>query len=451
MSGQAKIMFLKVTTSGANHNLLSWVACKHPGKLYSKDDVLAWFQESQDSTSLVITCEVPDYSLWDENTPGVDNYVTDRNYALTSIFSSRVKNSFRNAVAGTYNNTGPDGEDLSATKFEHLSATFLPVVSRLPMEAVIELWHPLGTVLAEEAARPSWLPVINHVYTITVSMSNVTLGDFLKPFLVLVPVMDNYSHFKPSEDQLASIEKWGSGWLENHPKREQIRTRFLRYNKDLIEVCGKKHVDVPESADENQVTEPDPSFKGLAIARRAWIVQEILKSEHKSVVDAGCGSGFLTQDIQARINPPEMLAFDVSSKALQLAHRFCKNAKVFFSSLTYPDKRLQGKDVFCMQEVIEHLTPDRLRQVEYNIFKLYRPRTALITTPNFDANQFMPTLPAGEFRHRDHKFEWTTLQAQRWASKISQEYGYKFSLDSIGMHPVHGVAGSTGIRFDLEV
>jgi len=442
-------MFLKLTTSGANHDMLSWVACKHPGKLYSRDDVLAWFQESQDSTSLVITCEVSDYSLWDENTSGVDNYVTDRNYALTSIFSSRVKNSFRNAIVGTYNNAGPEGQDLAQVRFEQLSATFLPVVSRLPREAIIELWQPFGAVSIEEAARPTWLPVINHVYTMTVAMKNVTIGDFLRPFLVLVPVMDNYSHFKPSEDQLTSIEKWGADWLETHPKKEQIRARFLRYNKDLIEVSEKKHADVSEPV-EGQISEPDPSFKGLAIARRAWMVQEILKSEHKSVIDAGCGSGFLTQDIQSQVCPLEMLAFDVSSKALQLAHRFCKNATVFFSSLTYPDKRLQGKDVFCMQEVIEHLTQDRLRRVEYNIFKLYRPKTVLITTPNFDANKFMPTLPVGEFRHRDHKFEWTEQQARDWASKVGQEYGYKFSLDGIGVHPVHCVAGSTGIRFDRK-
>jgi 3' terminal RNA ribose 2'-O-methyltransferase Hen1 len=441
-------MFLKLTTSGANHNLLSWVACKHPGKLYSKDDVLAWFQESQDTTGLVITCEVSDYSLWNENTPGVDNYVTDRNYALTSIFSSRVKNSFRNVVSGTYNNTGPEGQDLAQVKFEQLSATFLPVVSKLPREAIIELWQSFGEVSVEEALRPSWLPVVNHVYTITVAMKNASMGDFLRPFLVLVPTMDNYSHFKPSEDQLASIEKWGAGWLEIHPKREQIKARFLRYNKDLIEVCGKKHVDVPEPVEEGQVAIPDQSFGGLSVARRHWMIREILKSERGSVVDAGCGSGFLTQDIQSQVNPPEMLAFDVSSKALQLAHRFCKNATVFFSSLTYPDKRLRGKDVFCMQEVIEHLTQDRLKQVEYNIFKLYRPKTVLITTPNFDANKFMPTLPTGDFRHRDHKFEWTTLQAQEWASRISQEYGYKFSLDGIGVHPVHCVAGSTGIRFE---
>jgi hypothetical protein len=47
-----------------------------------------------------------------------------------------------------------------------------------------------------------------------------------------------------------------------------------------------------------------------------------------------------------------------------------------------------------------------------------------VTTPNIEHNVLFEGLPAGKFRHRDHRFEWTREVYERWASKVAERFGY---------------------------
>src|SRR5205085_9120810 len=75
-------------------------------------------------------------------------------------------------------------------------------------------------------------------------------------------------------------------------------------------------------------------------------------------------------------------------------------------SIVYRDDRFAGFDVASLVEVIEHLDPPRLKALEQVVFRHARPRRLIVTTPNADYNALWPSLPAGRFRHRDHRFEW---------------------------------------------
>jgi hypothetical protein len=55
--------------------------------------------------------------------------------------------------------------------------------------------------------------------------------------------------------------------------------------------------------------------------------------------------------------------------------------------------------------VIEHLGPPRLAAFARVLFECAHPQTVVITTPNRDYNSKFETLPAGYFRHKDHRFE----------------------------------------------
>jgi hypothetical protein len=77
------------------------------------------------------------------------------------------------------------------------------------------------------------------------------------------------------------------------------------------------------------------------------------------------------------------------------------------SPLTYRDQRLAGYDAAALVEVIEHFDPPRLAAAEQNVFGSARPGTIVVTTPNAEFNVRWETLPAGEFWHHDHRFEWT--------------------------------------------
>ena len=98
----------------------------------------------------------------------------------------------------------------------------------------------------------------------------------------------------------------------------------------------------------------------------------------------------------------------------------------------YRDKRLAGFDAAAVVEVVEHLDPPRLRAFERVVFEFARPSTVVITTPNAEYNVKWEKLPAGRFRHRDHRFEWTREQFQAWASGIAERFGYSVRFLPVG-------------------
>ena len=106
--------------------------------------------------------------------------------------------------------------------------------------------------------------------------------------------------------------------------------------------------------------------------------------------------------------------------------------KLIQGSLMYRDKRLTGFDAAAVVEVIEHLDEPRLAAFERVLFEFARPQTAVLTTPNAEYNVKFETLPAGQFRHRDHRFEWTREQFQKWANAIGERFGYAVEFRPVG-------------------
>ncbi|XP_011868750.1 PREDICTED: uncharacterized protein LOC105562484 [Vollenhovia emeryi] len=84
-------------------------------------------------------------------------------------------------------------------------------------------------------------------------------------------------------------------------------------------------------------------------------------------------------------------------------------------------KLLNANAVICI-ELIEHLYPDTLIDLPFNIFGYIKPEVAIITTPNVEFNVLFPNFSG--YRHPDHKFEWTRKQFQDWANNIVLRYPY---------------------------
>jgi hypothetical protein len=83
-------------------------------------------------------------------------------------------------------------------------------------------------------------------------------------------------------------------------------------------------------------------------------------------------------------------------------------------------------------EVIEHLPVSRVRAFEQVVFGHARPRLLIVTTPNAEYNVKFERLPAGKFRHADHRFEWTRAELGDWAARVAERYGYTFEIRPIG-------------------
>ena len=121
---------------------------------------------------------------------------------------------------------------------------------------------------------------------------------------------------------------------------------------------------------------------------------------------------------------------EMKRKRLQLIH----------GSLSYRDARLAGFDAAAVVEVIEHLDPPRLHAFERVLFEFAKPKTIVITTPNAEYNVKFENLPAGNFRHKDHRFEWTRKQFQSWASGVAERFGYSVHFLPVG--PEDATVGS---------
>ena len=112
----------------------------------------------------------------------------------------------------------------------------------------------------------------------------------------------------------------------------------------------------------------------------------------------------------------------------------------------YRDKRLEGFDAAAVVEVVEHLDPPRLSAFERVLFEFARPGTVVLTTPNREYNVTWETLPAGKFRHPDHRFEWTRQEFQDWAEGVAGRFGYAVRFLPVGPeHPELGPPTQMGV------
>ena len=82
--------------------------------------------------------------------------------------------------------------------------------------------------------------------------------------------------------------------------------------------------------------------------------------------------------------------------------------------------------------MIEHIDPSRLEAFTRVLFGHTRPGRVVLTTPNAEYNTSWPSLPAGRFRHRDHRFEWTRSEFRTWAEGVAERLGYAARFVPVG-------------------
>jgi 3' terminal RNA ribose 2'-O-methyltransferase Hen1 len=156
----------------------------------------------------------------------------------------------------------------------------------------------------------------------------------------------------------------------------------------------------------------------------------------------GCGEGKLLKQLLDDRRIERIVGLDVSIRALEGAERRLKldrlperqaeRIKLIQGSLMYRDQRLEGFDAATVVEVIEHLDPPRLSAFERVLFGFARPKAIVLTTPNREYNVMWESLPAGQFRHGDHRFEWTRDEFQTWANRVALQYQYRVRFVPVG-------------------
>lgn len=381
---------------------------------------------THDECTVALLLEVDPIALVRGPGSTLTQHVNDRPYAAGSLLTVALGNVFRTAMNGR------------SDSYPELARTPIPLVIRIPAvphQLTERLFTPLGwTVEVTEHGDSRYGDV-----TLT---GTVKLSDALKHLYVLLPVLDGGKHYWVAADEVDKLLKAGDGWLAGHPDKELITTRYLVRRRPLVLSALERLAEVdevePEELD-NALAEPKIS---LAAQRKEAVIKALKEAGARRVLDLGCGGGALLRELVKEPEFSEIHGVDVSAKALQeaarklrldtMSDRLRERITLRQSALTYADTELAGYDAAVLMEVVEHVDPSRLPALEHSVFTVARPGTVLVTTPNVEYNPLFETLPAGQMRHSDHRFEWTRAEFRAWADGVSARCGYTVRHVPIG-------------------
>ncbi|MDD9973810.1 MAG: 3' terminal RNA ribose 2'-O-methyltransferase Hen1, partial [Candidatus Poribacteria bacterium] len=263
---------------------------------------------------------------------------------------------------------------------------------------------------------------------------------------VLMPVLDDEKHYWVGEAEIEKLLKHGNDWLAGHPEQESIVRRYLKHQRRLTHeaLAQLREEDAQETDEASQAHKEEQIEERISLNEvRLAAVTEVLKTcGAKRVLDLGCGEGKLLRKLLAEKQFEEIVGMDVSHHVLKIAQdrlhydrlpeKQKKRLHLFQGSLGYRDKRLVGYDAAAVIEVIEHLDVPRLIAFERVLFECACPRTVVLTTPNIEYNVKFENLEAGNYRHKDHRFEWTRDEFQSWAAGVAERFGYTVVFHPIG-------------------
>jgi 3' terminal RNA ribose 2'-O-methyltransferase Hen1 len=449
-------VLLTISTTHRPATDLGFLLHKHPGRHHvaelSFGTAHVVFPEATDERcSAAVLVDVDPVGLVrNRRTPAASrfalaHYVNDRPYAASSFLSVALGKLFGTALSGR----SKERPELAGQPLP-LEAS-VPVVScRGGTDLARRLFEPLGyaveaRVLPLDPQFPDWG---DSRYLALRIAGQVRVRSLLEHLSVLLPVLDDDKHYWVGADEVDKLLRRGSGWLPAHPDHELIARRFLRHDqrltRDALAALFSDEAADPDQRDQENDAAEESVERRLSLheQRLTAVLGVIVASGARRVLDLGCGSGKLLAALVREPGLQRIVGLDVSHRALEgaarrlhldtMAPRQRERVQLLHGSLTYRDTRLRGFDAAAAVEVIEHLDPPRITAFESSLFGDARPGTVILTTPNAEYNALLPGLPAGSFRHGDHRFEWTREQFCGWAQGVADRYGYRVELSGIG-------------------
>lgn len=444
-------MLLTITTTHQPAADLGFLLHKHPDRVQEFDlsfgqAVVYYPQACEEACSacLLLKIDPVDMVRGRKKNPSflLNHYVNDRPYVASSFMSSAISRVFGTAMSGRCNAR----PELAETPIP-LTAQIEVLPVRHSPDLVTRLFAPLGYTV--ETVRhpldehfPDWGE--SHYFSVSLS-GTVTLSQLLTHLYVLIPVFDNAKHYYIGDDELEKLLSKGDGWLSDHPEMKQISRRYLGHRAGLYRQALARLMDTQETDDDTTLSDKEDKLEqplSLNEQRHGTVVSALRASGARTVLDLGCGEGKLLRELMNHQQFTQITGVDVSIRSLEHAHKRLKidrlperqagRLKLLHGSLMYRDERFINFDAAAVVEVVEHLDPPRLAAFERVLFEFARPQTIVLTTPNQEYNVMWESLPAGEVRHADHRFEWTRAELAEWAGRVADQYGYRVRFMPIG-------------------
>ena len=454
-------MLLTISTTHQPATDLGYLLQKHPDRAQSFDlgfgRARVFFPEAgaeRCTAALLLDIDSIELKRGRHRTRGSDfaleHYVNDRPYVASSFLSVAINRVFGSALRGR------------CKERPELAKTAIPLqadLSALPCrdpgsdrdgeeggKLIRALFEPLGYTVEAAPHRlderfPEWG---DSPYFTVALQTTARLTDLLSHLYVLIPVLDDEKHYYVGEEEVDKLLDRGGEWLARHPARELIADRYLKHQRTLKEEALLRLVDDPMApATDQREGSLEENVEGeilLYEQRIEAVIAQLVQEGAERVIDLGCGPGRLLQALLERPQFTAVAGVDVSHRVLERAElhlermpsRQRQRLTLMQGSLTYRDRRIEGFDAAVLAEVIEHVDPGRLPTLERVLFEFARPCTVVVTTPNRDFNASWPSLPAGDRRHPDHRFEWTREEFQAWSDRVCERFGYRVRIHPIG-------------------
>jgi 3' terminal RNA ribose 2'-O-methyltransferase Hen1 len=445
-------MLLTITTTHQPATDLGYLLYKNPARMQSfelsfgRAHVL-YPEATPERCTAALILEIDPIGLVrrKEGSAPLEQYVNDRPYVASSFLSVAMSQVFGTAMSGR----SKDRPELAETPIP-LEARIAVLPCRGGEELLRRLFEPLGYAVRAQPhvldpAFPAWGD--SRYFTVTVSATK-RVADLLRHIYVLVPVLDDSKHYWVGDDEVEKLLSKGEDWLADHPERELIARRYLKHRGSLARTALARLVaeDVADPEEAAQALDAEEEVVeeriGLNDLRLGAVTAALRASGASRVVDLGCGEGRLLRLLLQERAFEEILGMDVSIRSLEIANERLhlerlppkqrERIRLMHGSLMYRDQRIAGYDAAAVVEVVEHLDPPRLRAFERVLFEFARPGTVVMTTPNREYNAKFERLAAGEFRHRDHRFEWTREEFRIWAEGVATRFGYTVRFLPVG-------------------
>lgn len=446
-------VLVTITSTAPQASDLGFLLHKHPERVQSFDVPAGqahvfYPQASEETCTAALLLEVDPVGLvrgkWVGASGGfsLGQYVNDRPYVASSLLAVALGRVFKTARAGRCD-ARPElveqrlpleielpalpcdgGPDLARRMFAPLG--WWVDARPVPLDPQVPRWGDSRYVRLKLTGQQRLADALNHVY-------------------VLLPVLDDAKHYWVGPDEVDKLVRTGQGWLPEHPEQELITRRYLAHQRRLVSDALSRLAELDDTEPErldNAVHAEHGGHVSLARQRREAVLAVLREAGAARVVDLGCGEGALLRDLLAEPAFTDIAGVEVSDSALRLAERKLylerrsererARIRLLRSALTYTDERLAGFDAAVLMEVIEHVDPSRLPAVESTVFAHARPGTVLVTTPNAEYNPLFPDLPAGTYRHPDHRFEWDRTRFREWARRVAEANGYRVRFLPVG-------------------
>lgn len=438
-------MILTITYEKQNASDLGYLLHKNPYRPQSVDiskgKAYIFYPEISDTSCTVsMVLDINSVNLVRKSKNSIFDYVNDRPYTSSSFLSVAIAKVFSTALSGIcqkrpelVDEEVPIQASLTMVPCKGGKKIIYDFFASEPLKYQVEV---VEFLLDEN--HPHWGK--GNYYNITIK-KKTTIKEVLRHIYILVPSLDIDKHYFVSENEIDKLERYGEPWIQSHPFKEEIISRYMIKMKSLYNQAVKRLLeDSDEKEEEKDIEKLNTKLK-LNKLRMNAVVEAILNTNTSKIIDLGCGEGKLIGKIINNNHINKITGVDISYSQLERAKKRLRldelapnrrdKVKLIQGSLTYIDERFQGYDLATLIEVIEHIDYDRLWMLEKNIFENARPKFVIVTTPNKEYNEYYG-MKESNLRHPDHRFEWSRNEFESWCLRITKEYRYDVTFKEIG-------------------